>query len=95
MQNFWLILLAIYLVVINIVAVYITIADKQKAKKGKWRIKESTLLLVSALGGSVAMYITMKKIRHKTQHNKFMIGIPAIMVCQALLIAGICYLIFK
>ena len=95
MQNFWWILLAIYLIVINIIAVYVTIADKKKAKKGKWRIKESTLLLVSALGGSVAMYITMKKIRHKTQHNKFMIGIPAIMVAQALLIGGICYLIFK
>ena len=95
MDKFLIILALIYLLVINITAVAITISDKQKAKKGKWRIKESTLLIVSALGGSVAMYITMKKIRHKTQHNKFMIGIPAIMVAQVLLIIGILYLILK
>jgi len=87
------ILLAIYLVVINIVAVAITISDKKKAKKKQWRVKEATLLLVSALGGSVAMYITMKKIRHKTQHKKFMIGIPAIMAAQAAVIILILVLV--
>ncbi|MBQ6569978.1 MAG: DUF1294 domain-containing protein [Clostridia bacterium] len=86
-------IIAAYLVIISLVAVYITVADKKKAKKGQWRIKESTLLLVSALGGSVAMYITMKKIRHKTQHSKFMIGIPAIMVAQAALIIALIVLL--
>ncbi len=33
------------------------------------------------------MYITMKKIRHKTKHKKFMIGIPVIMILQAGVIA--------
>lgn len=93
MEKFLIPLIIIYFIVINIVAVVITISDKRKAKKRKWRIKESTLLLVSVLGGSLAMYITMKKIRHKTQHNKFMIGIPAIMIAQVLLIVGILCLI--
>ena len=66
-----------------------TIKDKSCAKKGKWRVPEKTLFILSAMGGSVAMYITMKTIRHKTQHKRFMIGIPAIMVVQALLIVGI------
>jgi uncharacterized membrane protein YsdA (DUF1294 family) len=37
------------------------------------------------LGGSVAMFITMQIIRHKTKHVKFMLGIPVIMVLQAAL----------
>lgn len=66
-----------------------TIKDKTSAKKGKWRVPEKTLFILSALGGSAAMYITMKAIRHKTQHKRFMIGIPAIMIVQAMLIIGV------
>ena len=73
----------IYFVVISLVSVIITVYDKKAAKIGKRRIRESTLLLLSALGGSLAMYITMKKIRHKTKYKKFMIGIPVIMILQA------------
>lgn len=83
------ILVIAYVAVISIVSVVMTINDKSCAKKGKWRVPEKTLFILSALGGSVAMYITMKAIRHKTQHKRFMIGIPAIMVVQAILIAGI------
>ena len=46
----------------------------------------AALLLLSALGGSLAMYITMLLIRHKTKHIKFMLGIPIIMVFQAVLL---------
>ncbi len=88
-------LLVIYLVFINIFAFIITVADKNKAKKGKWRIRESTLFITSALGGSITMYLTMKKIRHKTKHKSFMIGIPAIIFAQVLLIGFILYLNIK
>jgi uncharacterized membrane protein YsdA (DUF1294 family) len=37
---------------------------------------------MALIGGSVAMYVTMRTIRHKTQHAKFMIGIPAIILLQ-------------
>ena len=83
------ILVIAYLAIISIVSVIMTIKDKSCAKKGKWRVPEKTLFILSALGGSLAMYITMKTIRHKTQHKRFMIGIPAIMIVQAILIAGI------
>lgn len=83
------ILVIAYVAIISIVSVAMTIKDKSCAKKGKWRVPEKTLFILSALGGSVAMYITMKTIRHKTQHKRFMIGIPAIMIVQAILIAGI------
>lgn len=79
-------ILFIYLIAISIFAVIITIYDKIRAMGRKWRVKENTLLLVSALGGSVAMYITMQIIRHKTRHIKFMLGIPIIIILQLLII---------
>lgn len=72
----------IYLLIINLIAISITIYDKNAAKKGKWRIKESTLLLVSLLGGSITMLATMFGIRHKTKKPKFMFGIPLIILLQ-------------
>ena len=79
-------ILFIYLIAISILAVIITIYDKICAMSRKWRVKESTLLLLSVLGGSVAMYITMQIIRHKTRHIKFMLGIPIIIILQLLII---------
>ncbi len=74
--------LLIYLGVISLVSIIVTIADKVKSIKGAWRVPEKTLLILSALGGSVAMYLTMHIIRHKTRHIKFMLGIPIIMLFQ-------------
>ena len=77
----------IYLVAISLVSVIVCIYDKIASKHlKKHRTREATLLLLSALGGSVAMYATMQIIRHKTKHMKFMIGIPLIIVVQAIAI---------
>ena len=76
------IVLAIYLAVISLVAIIMTVSDKRRARQHRWRISEAALLLVSALGGSVAMLITMLVIHHKTKHLKFMLGIPLIIVAQ-------------
>ena len=85
-------IIIIYLIVINIIGAIVNIVDKQKAKRNKWRISEATLWTVALLGGSIGSYITMKIIRHKTQHKSFMIGFPAIISFQ---IAIITYLILK
>lgn len=76
---------AVYLVLINIVSACLTVWDKRRAQKNEWRVRENTLLLVAALGGSPAMYGVMKKIRHKTKHKKFMIGLPVIFFLQVAL----------
>lgn len=81
-MSIFLIILAIYLLIINLIAVAVTIYDKICAVKRRWRVKESTLLLLSFLGGSIGMYITMLLIRHKTRHLKFMLGIPIILIFQ-------------
>lgn len=85
-MNILLIILAIYLILINLIAVIVTIYDKLCAVKRRWRVKESTLLLLSALGGSICMYITMLLIRHKTRHIKFMLGIPLILIIQIIIV---------
>ena len=74
--------LAIYLAVISLVAIIMTVSDKRRARQHRWRISEAALLLVSALGGRVAMLLTMLLIHHKTKHLKFMLGIPLIIVAQ-------------
>jgi uncharacterized membrane protein YsdA (DUF1294 family) len=85
-------LLFIYLSVISLISVIVTVLDKKRAKTHKWRVKESTLLLLSLLGGSLAMFMTMQIIRHKTQKPKFMILIPCMIVIQAMLLWWvICY----
>ena len=72
---------------ISLISVIVCVYDKIAAKTlPRHRTPEKTLLLLSALGGSLAMYITMQIIHHKTQHKKFMIGIPVIMGVQILLI---------
>ncbi len=71
-----------YLILISLVAVIMTVHDKRAARKHAWRVRERTLLIVSALGGSAAMLVTMLMIRHKTKHAKFMVGIPVIIVLQ-------------
>lgn len=85
------ILIAAFWVIMSATAVYVTKADKSYAKKGKRRIPERTLMLIGLFGGAEAMYITMKKIRHKTKHNKFMIGLPLEIVLHVLLIVGLIF----
>ncbi len=86
--------LYIYLAVINVIAIIITIHDKSAAERGKWRVKERTLMLVSALGGSVGMYLTMLIIRHKTRKPLFMIGIPVIIILELIAVYPVLHYVF-
>ena len=77
----------IYFAVISLITIIATVYDKKAAKKWtKNRIPEKVLFLLAILGGSVAEYLTMLKIRHKTKHKRFMIGLPIIVVLQVVAI---------
>ena len=83
--------LLIYVAIMSVISIVVCIYDKIAAKAAKrHRTREATLMGLSALGGSVAMLVTMLIIRHKTKHKKFMIGIPAIIAVQAVLVALLC-----
>lgn len=84
----------VYLLIVSVVAFSVTVYDKWAAvKRPQERTRESTLLLLSALGGSIAMLFTMLGIRHKTKHLKFMLGIPIIILLQLALTAAVLFLI--
>lgn len=78
-------LLLLYLLIINAAGFLLMLADKHKARKNRWRIPESTLMLTAALGGSVGSLIGMYTVRHKTKHPKFTVGIPLILALQIVL----------
>ncbi len=87
--------IGVYMVTVSIIAVVLTILDKHRARRHQWRVPESTLLGVSALGGSIAMLITMRLIRHKTAKPKFTVGIPLIIAGQMVAIIGVWYLLYR
>ena len=78
-------LLLCYLLIINAAGFLLMLVDKWKAKKNRWRVRESTLLLVAALGGSVGSLMGMYAFRHKTKHLKFTLGIPLILAGQCVI----------
>ncbi len=84
------IILLFYFAAVSCSTAIFTLADKHFAKKGMWRISEKSLLIMAFFGGAPAEYFIMRLIRHKTQHKKFMLGLPFIIILQ--LIAVIVYL---
>lgn len=87
----------LWLVLINLVTFLVFGVDKLKAKRKSAsirRVPEKTLFLLAALGGSVGALVGMRVWRHKTLHRTFRFGIPAILVLQILIPAGL-YLYFN
>lgn len=78
--------IVIYLVIVNIIGFLAMYLDKQKAKKGSWRIQEKTLMMLTALGGGIGTLTGMYVFRHKTKKLKFTIGIPVIIIAEILLV---------
>ena len=60
--------------------------DKWKARKGRWGIPEDSLIWLAVAGGSIGALGAMCLFRHKTRHLKFILGIPAILLLQVLLV---------
>lgn len=63
--------IAIYLLCINALALAMYAFDKQRARDGGWRVKESKLLLVAFLGGSPGSFFAQKYLKHKTRKQPF------------------------
>ena len=79
-------LLMWYLIVINIVTWIAFGLDKWKAKSGKWRIPERTLLLLALAGGSLGALAGMIMFRHKTRKAKFFISVPVMFVVHCVIV---------
>ena len=80
-----------YLFVINVITFAAFGLDKRKAKKRKFRIRESILLGLALIGGSLGAMAGMFLFHHKTRKPAFRIGIPVLFLLQGviwILIAG-------
>lgn len=76
----------VFLAVMSAVAFVLYGIDKNKAQKGKWRIKEATILGTGFFGGAVGAICAMELFRHKTKHWYFWaINIAGLIVQAAVL----------
>lgn len=89
----WGYVVAIYLGIVNLLALLMFGFDKIFAKRENWRIRESNLFIVALLGGSIGALFGMYLWRHKTEHLKFKFGIPLILTLQIAAIIA-CWLYF-
>lgn len=81
--------IVIYLILINLITFLAMYIDKRKAKKGKRRIPEKTLFILVGLGGGIGGILGMYLFRHKTKKTRFVIGFPAILIFEALVVIAI------
>lgn len=68
------------LIVLNTISFLMVGLDKFKSKRGSWRIPEKRFFILSFFGGAVGVYLGMQLFRHKTQHKKFVYGIPLMVI---------------
>lgn len=81
--------IVIYLILINLITFLAMYIDKRKAKKGKRRIPEKTLFILVGLGGGIGGILGMYLFRHKTKKTRFIIGFPAILIFEVLVVIAI------
>jgi len=81
-----LIIITLYLLAFNLLEFILMGIDKSKARRGAFRIPESTLFLFAIVGGSIGGLLGMKIFRHKTQKSAFYLGFPVILIVQILLV---------
>ena len=81
-----------YLSVINFTTWAAYGLDKGRAKSGKWRIPERTLLLLALIGGSLGALAGMIMFRHKTRKAKFFISVPVMFVVHCVIVAMLVYM---
>lgn len=77
------IMIAGYLAAVNLLGFALMGLDKRRAVKNQWRIPEKNLFLAAFLGGSIGSWIGMYTFRHKTRHIGFVIGMPLLLLFQA------------
>lgn len=76
-------IISFWLCVINVSAFVLTLSDKRRAEKHRWRIRESALIAVAFLGGGTGELLGMLAVRHKIRNLKFIISVPLFILLWA------------
>ena len=90
MTGYWPVTAAV-LAVINLAAFALYGVDKARARRGAWRIRESTLLGAAARFGALGALLGMQLFRHKTRHRAFALGVPALLIVQVAILAAVSF----
>jgi uncharacterized membrane protein YsdA (DUF1294 family) len=80
--------LLLYIFGINVVTYLAFWIDKERARAGRYRIAERTLLFLALLGGSPAGLLAQRHLRHKTRKQPFAGLLAGIALLQAVAVAG-------
>ena len=67
----------------NLLVLAIYALDKFRARRGRWRIAEATLLWLALLGGSAGAMAGVYLVRHKSRKPRFALGVPLLFLAQA------------
>lgn len=76
----------IYPIAINLLGYEMMYDDKERSIKGESRTPEWKLWIVAIIGGCIGTWRGMYAFRHKTRHDNFVYGMPAIAIIEYLLI---------
>lgn len=79
-------ILIIYILAVSLLTWMMFGIDKWKAVHGKWRIRESTLLGLSLIGGAAGGLAAMYLFRHKIRKMRFRVGVPLMFFAQMVLL---------
>ena len=74
-----------YFIIISVITFLAFGVDKWKAVHNHWRIRESALIGLCVLGGSLGGLLGMYIFHHKVRKPAFSVGIPAILVVQIMI----------
>ncbi|MBV6714987.1 DUF1294 domain-containing protein [Paenibacillus chitinolyticus] len=81
---FFIKILVLYLLVVNLVAYVWMGADKRRARSGEWRVPEKRLFLTALIGGAPGIWAGMYAYKHKTRHFMFKYGIPLLLIVNVI-----------
>jgi uncharacterized membrane protein YsdA (DUF1294 family) len=76
------------LVVLNLLSFALFGVDKSRARRGAWRISESTLLLSALVSGTVGAWAGVFGFRHKTRKPSFLVKLVLVSAIDAVVVVG-------
>ena len=79
---------ALYFMAVNWLSYFAFAWDKYCARNGLWRVSESTLLMIAAVGGTIGALVAARRLRHKTHKEPFRTTLRAIAVVHLIAVAS-------
>ena len=78
-----------WVVILSLVTLLVFGFDKWRARRGRRRVSEANLLILSVLGGALGGLAGMWAWRHKRQRLRFRVILPVALFCHAVVITSL------